>query len=96
MTMHRVIILLFVITAFLGVAIAVWSGLGDSSVIATTGGVYETLRTHGQSENAALRNDLYQVVLRLQWPWAVAQWLGIGMAVLSAIGVVVVWRNPHE
>jgi len=81
--------------ALLGIAIAVWAGLGDSSVIATTAGVYETLRAHGQSENVALRNDLHQAVLRLQWPWAVAQWLGFGMVVVSEIGAVVVWRNPR-
>lgn len=92
--MRRVILLLFGILAFLGIAIAVWAGLGDASVIAATGSVHEALRA-GQSENVALRNDLYEVVLRLQWPWAVAQWLGLGVIVVSVVGVAVVWRNPH-
>ena len=67
--MRRVILLLFVIMALLGIAIVVWASLGDSSVIAETGGVHEALRAHGQAENVALRNDLYGVALRLQWPW---------------------------
>jgi hypothetical protein len=94
--MRRVILLLFVIMALLGIAIAGWAGLGDSSVIAGTAGVHEALRVHGQAENVALRNDLYDVVLRLQWPWAVAQWLGLGVVVVSVIGVAVVWRSRHD
>jgi hypothetical protein len=93
--MHRVILLLFFITALLGVAIAGWAGLGDSSVIAGMGAVHEALRVHGQAENVALQNDLYDVVLRLQWPWAVTQWLGVGVVIVSAIGIAVVWRSRH-
>jgi hypothetical protein len=91
--MRRVILLLFVVIALLGIAIAGWAGLGDSSVIAGAAGVHEALRVHGQAENVALRKDLYDVVLRLQWPWAVAQSLGLGVVVVSVIGVAVVWRN---
>jgi hypothetical protein len=89
----RGVILLFIIVALLGIAIAGWASLGDSSVIAGTAGVQEVLRVHGQAENVALRNDLYAVLLRLQWPWAVAQWLGLGVFVVSVIGVAVVWRS---
>jgi hypothetical protein len=71
--MPRVILLLFMIMALLGIAIAGWAGLGDSSVIAGMGGVHEVPRAHGQIGNIALQNDLYDVVLRLQWPWAVTQ-----------------------
>jgi hypothetical protein len=93
--MRRVTLLLFVIMALLGIAIAGWASLGDSSVIAGAAGVHEALRAHGQAENVALRKDLYDVVLRLQWPWAVAQWLGLGVVVVSVIGVAVVWRSRH-
>jgi hypothetical protein len=93
--MRRVILLLFFIMALLGIAIAGWAGLGDSSVIAGAGGIHEVLRVHGQAENVALRKDLFDVVLRLQWPWAVAQWLGLGVVVVSVIGVAVVWRSRH-
>ena len=91
--MRRVILLLFVIMALLGIAIAGWAGLGDSSVIAGAAGVHEALRVHGQAENVALRKDLYDVVLRLQWPWAVAQWLGLGVVATSVIGVAAAWRS---
>jgi hypothetical protein len=91
--MRRVILLLFFIMALLGIAIAGWAGLGDSSVIAAAAGVHEALRAHGQAENVALRKDLQDVVLRLQWPWAVAQWLGLGVVVVSVIGGAVVWRS---
>jgi hypothetical protein len=93
--MPRVTLLLFVIMALLGIAIAGWASLGDSSVIAGAASVHEALRAHGQAENVALRKDLYNVVLRLQWPWAVAQWLGLGVVVVSVIGVAVVWRSRH-
>jgi hypothetical protein len=93
--MRRVILLLFFIMALLGIAIAGWASLGDSSVIAGAAGVHEALRAHGQAENVALRKDLYDVVLRLQWPWAVAQWLGLGVVVVSVIGAAVVWRSRH-
>ena len=93
--MRRVILLLFVIMALLGIVIAVWAGLGDSSLIAGMGGVHEALRVHGQAGNVALQNDLYKVVLSLQWPWAVAQWLGLGVIVVSVIGIAVVWRSRH-
>ena len=91
--MHRVILPLFVIMALLGIVIAVWAGLGDSSVIAGTGGIHEVLRSHGIAENVALRNDLYDAMLRLKWPWAVGQWLGLGVVVVSVIGIAVVWRR---
>lgn len=91
--MRRVILLLFVIMAFLGIAIVGWASLGDSSVIAGTGGIHEALRAHGQAENVALRNDLYDILLRLQWPWAVAQWLGFGVIAVSVSGGALVWRN---
>jgi hypothetical protein len=93
--MPRVTLLLFVIMALLGIAIAGWASLGDSSVIAGAAGLHEALRAHGQAENVALRKDLYDVVLGLQWPWAVAQWLGLGVVVVSVIGVAVVWRSRH-
>ena len=91
--LSRVLLLLFISSALLGIAIAVWASLGDSSVIAGTGGIYEALKTHGQADNVALRNDLYNVMLRLQWPWAVVQWLGLGVVVVSVIGATVVWRS---
>jgi hypothetical protein len=91
--MHRVILLLFVIMALLGIAITGWASLGDSSVIAGTGGIHEALRAHGLAENVGLRNDLYEAMLRLKWPWAVTQWLGLGVVVASAVGVAVVWRS---
>jgi hypothetical protein len=93
--MSRVVLPPFVIMALLGIAIDGWAGLGDSSVIAGTAGVHEALRLHGQGQNVALQNDLYNVVLRLQWPWAVAQWLGLGVVVVSVIGIAVVWRSRH-
>lgn len=93
--MRRVILLLFFIMALLGIAIAGWAGFGDSSVIAGAAGIHQALQVHGQAENAALRKDLYDVVLRLQWPWAVAQWLGFGVVVVSVIGVTVVWRSRN-
>lgn len=91
--MRRVILLLFVVMALLGIAIAGWAGLGDSSVIAGAAAVHEALLAHGQAENAALRKDLFDVVLRLQWPWAIAQWLGFGVIVTSVIGVAAAWRS---
>jgi hypothetical protein len=93
--MRQVILLLFVIMALLGIAITGWVSLGDSSVIAGMGGIHEALRVHGQASNVALQNDLYKVVLGLQWPWAVAQWLGFGVIVVSVIGIAVVWRSRH-
>jgi hypothetical protein len=91
--MNRIVLLLFIIMALLGIAIAGWAGFGDSSVIAGAGGVHQALLAHGQAENAALRKDLYDVVLRLQWPWAIAQWLGYGVIVTSVIGVVAACRS---
>jgi hypothetical protein len=93
--MRRIILLLFGIIALLGIAMAGWASLGDSSVIAGAAGLHEALRAHGQAENVALRKDLYDVVLGLQWPWAVAQWLGLGVFVVSIIGVTVVWRSRN-
>jgi hypothetical protein len=94
--MRRVILPLFIVMALLGIAIAGWAGFGDSSVIAGTAGIHEALLTHGQAENVALRKALYDVVLRLQWPWAIAQWLGFGVVVTSVIGIAVVWRRPSQ
>jgi hypothetical protein len=91
--MRRLILLLFIFIALLGIAIAGWAGFGDSSVIAGAAGIHQALLTHGQAENAALRKDLYDVVLHLQWPWAIAQWLGFGVVVTSVIGVAVAWRS---
>lgn len=91
--MRGIILLLFVVMALLGIAIAGWANFGDASVIAGTGALYEALRTHGQAENVALRNDLYAAVLRLQWPWAVVQWMGLAVFVISAIGIAKVWRS---
>jgi hypothetical protein len=93
--MRRIILLLFGIIALLGIAMAGWAGFGDSSVIAGAAGVHEALQVHGQAENAALRKDLFDVLLRLQWPWAIAQWLGYGVVVVSVIGVTVVWRSRN-
>jgi hypothetical protein len=94
--MRRVVLLLFAIIALFGIAIAGWANLGDSSLIAGIGGVHEVLRTHGQAENVALRNDLYAAVLRMQWPWDVVQWLGFGVITVSVIGIALVWRSRES
>jgi hypothetical protein len=91
--MRRILLLLFFISGLFGSVIVGWASLGDSSIIAGTGAVYESLRVHGQEQNVALRNDLYNAVLRLKWPWAVVQWPGVGVVVISVIGIVVVWRE---
>jgi hypothetical protein len=80
----------------LGLVIAACASLGDAGVMSATGGVLQSLQAHGQGDNASLRNQLYEVVLTLQRPWAVAQWMGIAVAVLEGVGFAKLWRGRGD
>lgn len=93
--MRRSLLTLFALLALAGVVIAAWASLWDARVMAAVGGVFGSLQSHGQAENIALRDDLYAIVLRLQQPLAVVQWLGMTVAVLGGVGFAKVWRGDR-
>jgi hypothetical protein len=87
------LLILIFLLAVLGAAAAALGVLGDTAMIASTGGIYAALERSGQAENVVLRNELYAVVLHQKQFWNV---LGIGgvSAVIAFLALVIAWRAP--
>ncbi len=81
------------IIACVGAGIVISAGMADASVIAGTAGVHQALEVAGQQDNAGLRNDLYNVVLRLKHPWNTINSLGVTVLMASVFSFVVVWQK---
>ena len=45
-------------------------------------------------DNVTLRDDLYEIVLRLKGPWAAVQLTGASVLLLALVGLIAVWRRP--
>ncbi len=76
-----------------GMGIIFVSGLGDAGVVAGTSGVYQALTVAGQQDNVSLRNDLYNVVMRLQQPWSIINVCGAVVVIASTFSFSMVWRK---
>ncbi len=88
-----VLMLLLGLMACAGMGVIFVSGLGDAGVMAGTSGVYQALEVAGQQDNDSLRNDLYNVVLRLKQPWSIINVCGIVVVIASMCSFSMVWRK---
>ncbi|MBK6704025.1 MAG: hypothetical protein IPG56_09925 [Caulobacteraceae bacterium] len=91
---RTLLLVLLALLAILGAGLIVLTNIGDASVVASTGGVYGALETAGAQENVSLRDDLYEIVLRLKGPWAAVQLTGVSVLLLALVGLIAVWRRP--
>lgn len=92
---RTLLLVLLALLATLGVVLIVLTNVGDASVVASTGSVYGALETAGVQNNVALRNDLYEIVLRLKGPWATVQLTGVSVLLLALVALTAVWRTPN-
>lgn len=91
--MHRKLRGLFILLIIAGLGLIACSSVGNSLVLNSTAGIYQTLQQHGLSENPKLRDDLYSVVLKLDTPWEVVRWLGISITAAAATGFVMARKS---
>lgn len=91
---RTLLLVLLVLLAILGAGLIELANIGDASVVASTGGVYGALETAGAQENVSLRNDLYEIVLRLKGPWAAVQLTGLSVLLVALVALTAVWRTP--
>lgn len=89
---RRILVAMLGLLALAGMALILLASVGDAGVMAATGGVYAALESAGEHENLALRGELYEVVKRLQLPWAAANMLGFVVLGASLVAMVAVWR----
>ncbi|MEQ1808736.1 MAG: hypothetical protein ABL889_02330 [Terricaulis sp.] len=91
---RTLLLVLLALLATLGVVLIVLTNIGDASVVASTGSVYGALETAGVQDNVTLRDDLYEIVLRLKGPWAAVQLTGASVLLLALVALIAVWRRP--
>lgn len=87
------LLILLGLLALLGAAIAALASFGDAAVVASTAGIYHVLEGAGAQDNIALRDGLYEVVLRLKAPWSIVQYTGFAVLFVAAAAIVSVWRS---
>jgi hypothetical protein len=90
---RTLLLIVLALLAALGVGLVLLASIGDASVVASTGGVYGALEAAGAQDNLSLRNDLYDVVLRLKGPWAIVQMAGMITAALALVALATVSRT---
>lgn len=92
---RAVLLVLLGLLAVVGLAMDLLASIAEAGVTASTGGVYLAVERAGQAGNQALLSELYDVVARLRWPWAVASALGYGVVVAAGVGLVLLLRAPR-
>ena len=92
---RTLLLVLLALLATLGAGLIVLTNIGDASVVASTGCVYGALETAGVQDNVTLRDDLYEIVLRLKGPWAAVQLTGASVLLLALVALIAVWRRPN-
>lgn len=86
---------LFLLLSAIGVALLLLSGLGDASVVGSTGTIVGVLERHGLSENVGLRGDLFDILLRLRGPWSWVSNIAFAIILVSMIGVAATLRTAR-